>query len=222
MTTFLNVKILSYPIYYLFLLFLLFLIVVLIGESGVGKTNLLSRFTWDEFDLDSRTTIGVEFSTKNVTIDNKVIKAQIWDTAGQERFRSVTSAYYHGSMGALLVYAVNNQASFEKLDRWISEIREKADPDIQIMIVGNKIDLASDRVVSTDDGKAFAEKYQVPFIETSAKDTTNVDTAFTEIIRAIYEHKIHSSPDFTNEPQENVSLETKKLTTDDSGNKGCC
>ena len=183
----------------------------------------MSRFTWDEFDLESRTTIGVEFSTKNVTIDDKVIKAQIWDTAGQERFRSVTSAYYHGSMGALLVYAVNNRDSFEKLDRWISEIKDKADPGIQIMVVGNKIDLGDERCVSTEDGKAFAEKHDVPFIETSAKDTTNVEKAFTEIIGAIYDQKIHGKNiDFeANESKETISLETKTLTTNDE-KKGCC
>lgn len=187
----------------------------------MGKTNLLSRFTWNEFDLESRTTIGVEFSTKNVTVGDKIIKAQIWDTAGQERFRSVTSAYYHGSMGALLVYAVNNRESFEKLDRWVTEIREKADPDIQIMLVGNKIDLVDDRMVSTEEGKAFAEKFQVLFIETSAKDTTNVDNAFTEIIEAIYDKKIHKNIDFSNEPQGTIELETRKLTTNEK-KKGCC
>lgn len=197
--------------------------VVLIGDSGVGKSNLLSRFTRNEFSLETKATIGVEFATRSVTISNKVIKAQIWDTAGQERFRSVTSAYYHGSMGALLVYAVNNRDSFEKLDRWISEIKDKADPGIQIMVVGNKIDLGDERCVSTEDGKAFAEKHDVPFIETSAKDTTNVEKAFTEIIGAIYDQKIHGkNMDFeANESKETISLETKTLTTNDE-KKGCC
>lgn len=126
-------------------------------------------------------------------------------------------------MGALLVYAVNNRESFEKLDRWISEIKDKADPGIQIMVVGNKIDLSDERCVSTEDGKAFAEKYDVPFIETSAKDTTNVEKAFTEIIGAIYDQKIHgNNMDFeANEANETVSLETKKLTTNEE-KKGCC
>merc|ERR1712130_254203 len=112
--------------------------VVLIGDSGVGKSNLLSRFTRNEFNLDSKSTIGVEFATRSIQVDNKTIKAQIWDTAGQERYRAITSAYYRGAVGALLVYDISKQVTFENVERWLNELRDHADNNIVIMLVGNK------------------------------------------------------------------------------------
>lgn len=130
--------------------------VVLIGDSGVGKSNLLSRFTRNEFNLDSKSTIGVEFATRSIQIDNKTIKAQIWDTAGQERYRAITSAYYRGAVGALLVYDISKSLSFENVTRWLKELRDHADSNIVIMLVGNKTDQRHLRAVPTDDGKNFA------------------------------------------------------------------
>ncbi|KAH9791407.1 ras-related protein RABA1a [Citrus sinensis] len=131
---------------------------VLIGDSGVGKSNLLSRFTKNEFNLESKSTIGVEFATRSLRIDNKVIKAQIWDTAGQERYRAITSAYYRGAVGALLVYDVTRHATFQNVGRWLRELREHTDPNIIVMLIGNKTDLRHLVAVSTEDGKAFAEQ----------------------------------------------------------------
>merc|ERR1712072_1577289 len=112
--------------------------VVLIGDSGVGKSNLLSRFTRNEFNLDSKSTIGVEFATRSIQVDNKTIKAQIWDTAGQERYRAITSAYYRGAVGALLVYDISKHQTYENVTRWLKELRDHADTNIVIMLVGNK------------------------------------------------------------------------------------
>jgi len=112
--------------------------VVIIGDSGVGKSNLLSRFTRNEFHLDSKSTIGVEFATRSIQHDGKVIKAQIWDTAGQERYRAITSAYYRGAVGALLVYDISKRLTFENVERWLKELRTHADPSIVVMLVGNK------------------------------------------------------------------------------------
>lgn len=137
-------------------LFFAVTIVVLIGDSGVGKSNLLSRFTRNEFNLDSKSTIGVEFATRSIQIDNKTIKAQIWDTAGQERYRAITSAYYRGAVGALLVYDISKSLSFENVTRWLKELRDHADSNIVIMLVGNKTDQRHLRAVPTDDGKNFA------------------------------------------------------------------
>ncbi|XP_038681883.1 ras-related protein Rab11D [Tripterygium wilfordii] len=159
---------------------------VLIGDSGVGKSNLLSRFTKNEFNLESKSTIGVEFATKSLNIDGKVIKAQIWDTAGQERYRAITSAYYRGAVGALLVYDVTRFATFENVERWLRELREHTDPNIVVMLIGNKSDLRHLRAVSVEDGKAFAEKESLYFMETSALDATNVENAFTEVLTQIY------------------------------------
>uniref|UniRef100_A0AAZ3ST52 Uncharacterized protein n=3 Tax=Oncorhynchus TaxID=8016 RepID=A0AAZ3ST52_ONCTS len=132
--------------------------VVLIGDSGVGKSNLLSRFTRNEFNLESKSTIGVEFATRSIQVDGKMIKAQIWDTAGQERYRAITSAYYRGAL------------------------RDHADNNIVIMLVGNKSDLRHLRAVPTDEARAFAEKNTLSFIETSALDSTNVEEAFKNIL----------------------------------------
>eukprot|EP00063_Salmo_salar_P059055 XP_014033890.1 PREDICTED: ras-related protein Rab-25-like isoform X3 [Salmo salar] len=130
--------------------------VVLIGESGVGKSNLLSRFTKNEFNHDSRTTIGVEFSTRTVQLDTFTIKAQIWDTAGLERYRAITSAYYRGAVGALLVYDITKHLTYESVERWLKELYDHADPHILVMLVGNKSDLETLRTVPTVEAKEFA------------------------------------------------------------------
>ncbi|KAI0487944.1 hypothetical protein KFK09_027767 [Dendrobium nobile] len=160
--------------------------VVLIGDSGVGKSNLLSRFTRNEFSLESKSTIGVEFATRSVNVDSKVIKAQIWDTAGQERYRAITSAYYRGAVGALLVYDVTRHATFENAERWLRELRDHTDPNIIVMLIGNKSDLRHLVAVNTEDGKAFAEKESLYFMETSALEAINVENAFAEVLTQIY------------------------------------
>jgi small GTP-binding protein len=160
--------------------------VVLIGDSGVGKSNLLSRFTRNEFNLESKSTIGVEFATRSIQVDNKTIKAQIWDTAGQERYRAITSAYYRGAVGALLVYDIAKHITYENTEKWLRELRDHADSNIVIMLVGNKSDLRHLRAVPTDEAKSFAERNNLSFIETSALDSTNVETAFQNILTDIY------------------------------------
>jgi small GTP-binding protein len=160
--------------------------IVLIGDSGVGKSNLLSRFTRSEFNLESKSTIGVEFATRSIQVDGKITKAQIWDTAGQERYRAITSAYYRGAVGALLVYDIAKHLTFENIERWLRELRDHADQNIVIMIVGNKSDLRHLRAVSVEEAKEFAEKHRLSFIETSALDSTNVETAFRSILTDIY------------------------------------
>jgi len=160
--------------------------VVLIGDSGVGKSNLLSRFTRNEFNLESKSTIGVEFATRSIQVDNKTIKAQIWDTAGQERYRAITSAYYRGAVGALLVYDIAKHVTYENVTRWLKELRDHADNNIVIMLVGNKSDLRHLRVVPTEEAKQFAAENNLSFIETSALDASNVELAFQNILTEIY------------------------------------
>ncbi|KAH9763862.1 ras-related protein RABA1f [Citrus sinensis] len=160
--------------------------VVLIGDSGVGKSNLLSRFTRNEFSLESKSTIGVEFATRSIRVEDKIVKAQIWDTAGQERYRAITSAYYRGAVGALLVYDVTRHVTFENVERWLKELRGHTDSNIVIMLVGNKADLRHLRAVSTEDAKAFAERENTFFMETSALESMNVENAFTEVLTQIY------------------------------------
>eukprot|EP00211_Chloroparvula_japonica_P014091 CAMPEP_0119122302 /NCGR_PEP_ID=MMETSP1310-20130426/2590_1 /TAXON_ID=464262 /ORGANISM="Genus nov. species nov., Strain RCC2339" /LENGTH=237 /DNA_ID=CAMNT_0007111941 /DNA_START=118 /DNA_END=829 /DNA_ORIENTATION=+ len=160
--------------------------VVLIGDSGVGKSNLLSRFTRNEFSLETKSTIGVEFATRSIQVDGKTIKAQIWDTAGQERYRAITSAYYRGAVGALLVYDIAKSITYKNVERWLGELRENAAENIVIMLVGNKSDLKHLREVPTDEAREYSEKNGLSFIETSALDSTNVDTAFQNIISEIF------------------------------------
>ena len=160
--------------------------VVLIGDSGVGKSNLLSRFTRNEFCLESKSTIGVEFATRSIAVDGKTVKAQIWDTAGQERYRAITSAYYRGAVGALLVYDITKAQTFENVERWLKELRDHADANIVISLVGNKADLRHLRAVGAEDAAAFCEREGLSFVETSALEATNVDEAFQRILTEIY------------------------------------
>ncbi|KAL6541812.1 Ras-related protein Rab2BV [Orobanche gracilis] len=161
--------------------------IVLIGDSGVGKSNILSRFTRNEFCLESKSTIGVEFATRTLQVEGKTIKAQIWDTAGQERYRAITSAYYRGAVGALVVYDITKRQTFENVQRWLRELRDHADSNIVIMLAGNKSDLNHLRVVAERDAQLFAEKEGLSFLETSALEALNVEKAFQTILLDIYQ-----------------------------------
>uniref|UniRef100_A0A3B5MTX5 Ras-related protein Rab-25 n=1 Tax=Xiphophorus couchianus TaxID=32473 RepID=A0A3B5MTX5_9TELE len=202
--------------------------VVLIGESGVGKSNLLSRFTKNEFLHDSRTTIGVEFSTRTVQLDNFTIKAQIWDTAGLERYRAITSAYYRGAVGALLVYDISKHLTYESAERWLKELYDHADPHMVVMLVGNKKDLESLRTVPTEEAKDFAGELNcLMFMETSALDSTNVEAAFNEVLTGKKRHTIHkkvASREVTRGSISAVTLSSPLGLTREAQEerKGCC
>lgn len=160
--------------------------IVLIGDSGVGKTNILSRYTRNEFLMESKSTIGVEFAARVIQVENKRLKAQIWDTAGQERYRAITNVYYRGALGVLVIYDIAKRDTFENVQVWLRELRQHADKNIILMLVGNKSDLRHLRAVPTDEAREFAEKNNMLFIETSALNSTNVDTAFKNIVTDIY------------------------------------
>lgn len=161
--------------------------IVLVGDSGVGKSSLISRFTTNEFSLESKPTIGVEFASRNiVTADGKVVKAQIWDTMGQDVYFSIATVYYRAALGGIIAYDVTNRASFDNIKRWLKQLRDHADPNIVIMLVGNKKDLRQQRQVSTDEAKEFCKQHRLFFIETSALADTNVKTAFETIVRQIH------------------------------------
>ncbi|XP_068333170.1 ras-related protein RABA5e-like [Pyrus communis] len=160
--------------------------IVIIGDSAVGKSNLLSRYARNEFNAHSKATIGVEFQTQSTEIDGKEVKAQIWDTAGQERFRAVTSAYYRGAVGALIVYDITRKTTFESVGRWLDELKSHSDTTVAMMLVGNKCDLENIRAVSVEDGRSLAEAEGLFFMETSALDSTNVKKAFELVIQEIY------------------------------------
>ncbi|KAF4386529.1 hypothetical protein G4B88_006785 [Cannabis sativa] len=199
--------------------------VVLIGDSGVGKSNLLSRFTRNEFSLESKSTIGVEFATRSIQVDDKVVKAQIWDTAGQERYRAITSAYYRGAVGALLVYDVTRHVTFENVERWLKELRDHTDANIVVMLVGNKADLRHLRAISTEDATAFAERENTFFMETSALESLNVENSFTEVLTQIYRVVSKKALDIGDDPAALPKGQTISVGKDDVSavkKVGCC
>ncbi|CAK5271984.1 unnamed protein product [Mycena citricolor] len=173
--------------------------VVIIGDSGVGKSNreseplsspldacatntVLSRFARDVFAYDSKSTIGVDFTTHAMLIPPHRVATQLWDTAGQEKYRVITAVYFRAAAGALLVYDITSRASFSAVERWLGEVRDYADAGAVVMLVGNKTDLAHLRAVSTEEGRMFAEKHSLLFLETSALDASNVESAFKMVI----------------------------------------
>lgn len=198
--------------------------IVLIGDSAVGKSNLLWRFARNEFDQNSKATIGVEFQTQVVDIDGKEVKAQIWDTAGQERFRAVTSAYYRGAVGALVVYDISRRTTFDSVKRWLDELTTHCDTTVARMLVGNKCDLENIRDVSVEEGKNLAEEEGLFFMETSALESTNVQTAFEMVIREIFNNisrKVLNSESYKAELSvDRVSL--IKNGTDKQSSISCC
>merc|ERR1711920_999889 len=179
--------------------------------------------TRDDFSLESKSTIGVEFATRSLPIDGKTIKAQIWDTAGQERYRAITSAYYRGAVGALLVYDITKTVTFENVERWLKELRDHADANIVIMLVGNKSDLRHLRTVEADTATAFCEKEGLSFIETS-----DVESAFQQILTEIYhivsKKAIDSGQDSAIHPTPGQTIEVKASADSEALKKksGCC
>lgn len=154
---------------------------LLIGDSGVGKTSVLFRFSDDAFNSTFISTIGIDFKIRTIELGDKKIKLQIWDTAGQERFRTITTAYYRGAMGILLVYDITNEKSFDNIKTWIKNIEQHASADVEKMILGNKCDMEDKRKITKEQGEQLAKEYNVKFMETSAMNRTNVEKAFTEI-----------------------------------------
>lgn len=158
---------------------------LLIGDSGVGKTCVLFRFSEDAFNSTFISTIGIDFKIRTIELDGKKIKLQIWDTAGQERFRTITTAYYRGAMGIMLVYDITNDKSFENIKNWIRNIEEHASSDVEKMVLGNKCDMEDRRLVSKERGTQLATEYGIKFMETSAKASINVEEAFFTLARDI-------------------------------------
>ena len=197
--------------------------VVLVGDSFVGKTNIMSKYLKNEFHEDSKATVGVEFGAKQFKIEGHTVKAQIWDTAGQERYKAITSAYYKGAKGGFAVYDITRRSSFESIEKWVNDLTSTADKNVTIVIIGNKSDLEDHRQITKEEGQEKANKLQVAFLETSAFSGENLDKAFEMIVNEIYK-KCHEEMiaeaeiDFI-EGGQDINLAKKK---DNTEAKKCC
>lgn len=181
---------------------------VIVGDSGVGKTNINMRFVSNAFIQDVLSTIGVEFFTKNVTLNGKKYKLQLWDTAGQERFRAISRSLYHGARGVFLVYDITDKKTFENLELWLNELRIHIYSSAPIFLIGNKCDLEHMRSVSKNEALEFAKKHNLSFLETSAADKTNIDKIFDLMLNKI----IENNDQYVRDQEANIRPTTKCVT----------
>lgn len=194
---------------------------ILIGDSGVGKSSLLTRYSRNEFSNETKTTIGVEFASILVNIDHKHIKVTIWDTAGQERFRAATSAYYRNTLGAFVVYDITNRSTFLNVTKWIEELKEHAENEVCMTLVGNKCDLRHLRAISKDEAMDFADAHNMNFMETSALDSVNIESTFKEIITEIYK-KVEAEIEEASNNEDSYKTINVTLKPDGESKLACC
>jgi small GTP-binding protein len=161
--------------------------IIIIGDLSSGKTNIISRYISNKFIQDSQPTIGVEMFSKEFKINEDTVIAQIWDTAGQEKYYTLTSSYYKGAKGALIVYDVSQRNTFLKVEKFVNDLKENCDKRVYTILVGNKIDLEENRTVSTEEGKNLANKLKMGFYEVSAKDGTGINNLFQKIVNEVYD-----------------------------------
>ena len=189
--------------------------VLIIGDSSVGKSNILLRFSDNIFHDTFLPTIGVDFKIRNVKMSNQTIKLNIWDTAGQERFKTITSTYYKGAHGIILVYDITDRESFNNINNWLTEVRKHAGAQVVKLLVGNKCDMEEERVVTAKEGKEFADSLGISFMETSAKQRINIDEAFMTLTKQVYE----LIPDTEKKVEDKLDARTIKRKQDKGG---CC
>ena len=192
---------------------------IIIGDSAVGKSNILLRYIHDKFNEEFQSTIGVEFGAKNLKIEDKIYRIQIWDTAGQETFRSITRAYYKNSVCACVVYDITNKNSFQNIKSWIEDCKKQSPKTVLLILVGNKVDLEDKRQVSKESAESLAEKYGVKYMEVSAKDNINIDELFLDTVKTLLEkHLKQKSNDIPMQTSNNnVVLNSKPIKK-----KKCC
>jgi len=205
--------------------------ILMLGESGVGKSSILTRFVDDKFSTNFLTTLGVEYKHKTIMINDKKVMTQVWDTAGQEKFRTITPVYYRKVDGVVMVYDITDRNSFESINYWMKNLKDNADSNIKVILVGNKFDLADKRAVTKEEGDNLAESYGLKFMEASAKNRHNVNDLFASLSVDILEYRQNtgnsSGANATTaiEPTElNVHLDARREAAKKKAAKGqkCC
>jgi len=206
--------------------------IIVIGDSGVGKSCLTNKATKNKFDDNYNATVGFEFFTFNIRINDKIVKLQIWDTCGQELYRSLITNFYRNSSLAIIVYAVDKKSSFENIEMWMRELRTQSNPDVKVFLIGNKIDLIEKRQVKTEEGELFYKQNKLhKFIEASAKSGVNAQQIFIDAAKLLYDDYLK----YNNEKGDDDStlrsgigdLSEEELTGEDKTKnkekgKGCC
>ncbi|CAG9314407.1 unnamed protein product [Blepharisma stoltei] len=190
--------------------------VLLIGDSSVGKTSVLLRYVDDTYNPEFQTTIGVDFKISTMELQGKVIKLQLWDTAGQDRFRNIVASYYRGAQGVILMYDITNQASFQNIKNWYNETLNHLQSSTPKLLVGNKLDLASQRTVKLAEAQELADRLSMSYIETSAKNSQNVRLAFETLTRSMLTQVS------TSEPMKGVGGATKVKDGKSIKKSNCC
>ncbi len=183
-----------------------------LGDSGCGKSSLLIRYTQDEFDMQYPSTIGIDFRLKRLEIGGKQVKVAIYDSAGQDRFRSITRNYFRGSHGIVVVFDITRRDSFDNIRKWMEDIKTYAEENVNLILIGNKLDLEEKRAVTIDEAKALAKEYGIPYFETSARNNINVDKAFDSLAEKVIK-KVY--PNFDKEKEKDdgtINLDDSKTT----------
>ena len=205
---------------------------IIIGDSAVGKSNILTQYVYEKFSEEFQSTLGVEFAAKNAFIDNKVYRIQIWDTAGAESFRSITRAYYKNSVCAFIVYDITKRETFENVQVWLDDIKNQCPQTVLLVLVGNKLDLENERQISYEEGESFAQKNNMYFFETSAKTGVNIENLFLKSVETINERIQEDFYDLStgncgikigNEVNsDNIVLNKENVTKSDNNGGKCC
>ncbi len=197
--------------------------IIIIGDLASGKTNILSKYLTNTFEPNSTPTIGVEMKVKDFKIKEDLVKAQFWDTAGQEKYDSLTTSYYKGAKGALIVYDITQKSSFDKIESLLKKLRDNSNKNVSVILVGNKCDLEDNREVLKEDGEELAKKLKIKFMEVSAKTGENLDKLFQNLIDEVYEKynkefKSFASIEFMDN-NKNINLNTNN---NPGKKKKCC
>lgn len=202
---------------------------IIVGDSSVGKSNLLSKFAHNKFADSYEATIGVEFDVKNLEINEKIFRIQIWDTAGQENFKSITKAYYKNCVCAMVVYDITKRQTFDNIQTWLDDVRNESPKNALIILIGNKIDLYQERQISYDEGNDFAKKNEILFAETSAKTGEGVDDIFRKSAKEIEQRINDNFYDLSSEScgiKKGNYLDNKSneiaLKSNNKSEKKCC